>query len=116
MEALQTGTLMVNSTDDPNRRYRAIHRSTRPSPNIRAGSGGAVKASSLTLGEGVALTVYPRYFLRVFPWLAEGVVYAINETGVTLTRTIHGFGKPFVAGYFIPTVYFEEGRVFKHDY
>jgi hypothetical protein len=109
----QGRTAMADSPNDSNRRRRAIYRSTRPSPSFRHGGKGAINPSSLNLGEKVSLTVYPRYFLRQLPWLAEGIVYAVDEKGVTLTRTIHGFGKPFLAGYYIPMVYFEESRVFR---
>ena len=113
MATTQERTAMVEPRHNPHGRQRAIHLSTRPNPSVRHGNKGAITTESLTLGEKVSLTVYPRYFLRRYPWLAEGIVYAIDERGVTLTRTIHGFGKPFLAGYYIPMIYFEEGRVFR---
>lgn len=59
--------------------------------------------------------IYPRYWIRQSPWIAEGTIMSIEPEGVTITRSINpqGFHKPFKAAYYIPTLYFEEGRVFK---
>lgn len=89
---------------------------TRPSPNFWHGDRGPTSPSFLKLGERVALVVYPRYFVRKGPWIAEGRVLAINSEGVTITRTLDPgarLGAAFKAAFYIPTLYFEEGRVFK---
>lgn len=112
MAAAQKGTTMVEPPDDPYRGQGAIYRATRPSPEFRMGGKSPINQESLRPGDEVSLTVFPRYFLRRFPWLAQGFIFSNNEAGVSIVRTIHGFGKPFKAAYFIPASYFEEGRVF----
>jgi hypothetical protein len=85
--------------------------------SVRGRSLFALTPEQITPGQHIRLKVYPRYKLRRGkPWTVDGLVTGLltdrRGEGLEVVRTATGFGRPFVSGYWVPVLYFEEGRVF----